>query len=341
MSGLDYGVIGNGASAALINREGRIDWCCLPAFDSSSVFAALLDEDRGGYFGLALDDQVEARQEYVERTNILRTVLRGESGEVEILDCMPRDRTPGETHHCPPEILRYVRVLVGRPRLRVAYCPRLEYGESDTTSENHGEYIKSITSAGSYESVYLYSDLPLEHVLSGEAQEIAGEHFLLLSYNEKLVPPTTENMRAELEPTRKYWLAWVGESPTFARYNDVIIRSSLVLRLLAYQKTGAVVAALTTSLPEEIGSGRNWDYRYCWLWDASMAIKVFTQIGHYRVGRNFLQYILDVIPYTNDKIQIMYGIRGERDLEERELSWLKGYENSGPVRVGDAAYVQK
>lgn len=124
MSGLDYGVIGNGASAALINKEGRIDWCCLPAFDSSSVFAALLDEERGGYFGLALDDQVEARQEYVERTNILRTVLRGESGTVEILDCMPRDRTPGEMHHCPPEILRYVRVLVGRPRLRVAYDPR-------------------------------------------------------------------------------------------------------------------------------------------------------------------------------------------------------------------------
>lgn len=341
MSGLDCGVIGNGASAALVDREGRIVWCCLPSFDSPSVFAALLDQENGGHFGLSLDDQFETNQEYVAQTNILRTVLRGESGEIEILDCMPRDRTPHETHHYPPEILRAIRVLEGQPRLRVAYSPRLAYGESTTTSENRGEYLKSMTVSGPYESVYLYSSLSLDHVLSGEAIEISGEHFLLLSYNEKLTPPTVEGMREERERTRKYWLAWVAESPTFGRYNDAIVRSSLVLRLLAYQKTGAVVAAVTTSLPEEIGSGRNWDYRYCWLRDASMAIKVFTQIGHYQVGKNFFQFILDVIPYKNEKIQIIYGIRGETNLKEKELAWLKGFEKSGPVRVGNAAYIQK
>ena len=341
MQSLNYGVIGNGTSAALISPEGRIDWCCLPAFDSPSVFASLLDTKRGGSFGITLTDLQRTEQEYIPSTNILRTTLYGTSGTIRLYDFMPRHKFADETYLCPPEIIRRVRVLDGTPKVRIQYDPKLGYAEGDMCSELRGEYIKSFTTSANYESVYLYSSIDLATVLAGEEFELKNEAYLLLSYNEKLQMPSLRTCRLAFERTKVYWLSWAADSHVFPEYNDVIERSSLVLKMLAYQKTGAVVAALTTSLPEEVGGVRNWDYRYCWLRDASMTINIFTQIGHYRVGRRFLQYILDVIPYKNEKIQIMYGIRGERQLTERELPWLSGYKNSAPVRVGNAAYTQK
>ena len=341
MDSLDYGVIGNGMSAALISPVGQIDWCCLPAFDSASVFASLLDEERGGSFGIALVDQQRTEQKYVPRTNILSTILHGDGGSLEILDFMPRYHPTANSTSFPPEIVRVLRPLSGQPRVRIAYNPRLGYAENTTLHSIGDEYLKSYTESGAYESVYLYSNLNLDQVLACDEISITDDAYLLLSYNEKIDLPTIDSIHLELERTRVYWLNWVALSRTFPEFNDIIERSSLTLKMLTYQRTGAVVAALTTSLPEEIGGERNWDYRYCWLRDASMTINVFTQIGHHGVGSRFLQYILDVIPYKNEKIQIMYGIRGERNLTERMLPWLSGYKGSAPVRVGNAAHSQK
>lgn len=341
MNSLDYGVIGNGMSAALISPEARIDWCCLPAFDSPSVFASILDTDIGGSFGITLVDATHTNQEYIPGTNILRTTIVGVSGTIRVYDFMPRHKYSAAEYHCPPEIIRRVRILDGAPRVKIEYNPKLGYAEGEMCSEVRGEYIKSYTTTADYESVYLYSNVDLDTVLNGTEFEPTGEFFLLLSYNEKLQAPNIRGCRLEFERTKVYWLSWSADSHVFPEYNDVIERSSLVLKMLSYQKTGAIVAALTTSLPEEVGGVRNWDYRYCWLRDASMTINIFTQIGHFRVGRRFMQFILDVIPYKNEKIQIMYGIRGERELGERTLPWLSGYKDSAPVRVGNAAYTQK
>lgn len=340
MTDMNYGVIGNGRSAALVHETGSIDWCCLPTFDSSSVFGAILDQDRGGTFGISIKDQVRHQQEYVPRTNILSTKLFGPTGEVEILDFMPRFKSAEHEYHCPPDVIRYIRPIKGRPQIHVDYRPALNYAEFPSISENQREYIKTTTSSGPYESVYLYSNLDLDSILKGTAIELDQEGFLWLSYNEKLRAPDIRRVELEFERTKVYWLAWVAESRSFPEYSEAIERSSLVLKLLAYQKTGAVLAAVTTSLPEEIGGQRNWDYRYCWLRDASMIVRVFTEIGHYRVGRRFQQFILDAIPYKREKIQLMYGIDGQRELPERTLPWLSGFEGSSPVRVGNAAYTQ-
>ena len=178
-------------------------------------------------------------------------------------------------------------------------------------------------------------------VLAGDAIELEGTHYFVLSYNQHIDDPDHDSVTLAYERTKVYWMNWVERTITFPRWNDTIERSLLVLKLLAYQRTGAVLAALTTSLPEEIGGVRNWDYRFCWLRDASMVIKVFTQLGHYRVGRRYLNFILDVIPYKDENVQIMYGIDRQKQLTETELDWLDGYQGSKPVRVGNAAYSQK
>jgi len=178
-------------------------------------------------------------------------------------------------------------------------------------------------------------------IVNGDPIKISSSRFLYLSYNQKLETPNKHSVELEMQRTRVYWMSWTAESGYYGKYHDIIERSSLVLKLLAYQKTGAVVAALTTSLPEELGSMRNWDYRFCWLRDASMTINVFTSMGHYNVGRRYLQFILDMVPYKDEEVQIMYGIDGQKTLTERSLDWLDGFEGSKPVRVGNAAYTQK
>jgi GH15 family glucan-1,4-alpha-glucosidase len=163
----------------------------------------------------------------------------------------------------------------------------------------------------------------------------------LLSYNQKLNDIDIDTIILEYEKTKVYWLNWSAETRRFSRFKAGIIRSALVLKLLSYQKTGAILAAVTTSIPEELGAERNWDYRYCWLRDASMNISVLTKLGHYKVAKRFIDFILDIIPYKDEKIQIVYGINGQKNLKEKILLTLAGYENTKPVRIGNAAYTQK
>ena len=341
MKNLDYGVIGNCRTAALVDAQGAIVWCCLPGFDATAVFAAILDPERGGEFAIKVDDDYTIRQAYQPKTNILVTTFSKGEDSFEVLDFMPRYRGRQHSYHCPPDIIRYIRPRSGRPVFRVRYRPRPCFGQYAVKTEVRRAYIKTGTLKGSYESVYLYSDLDLDAIAASDEITLDKPCYLLLSYNQKLSDLHLDHIQLEYQRTKVYWMSWSANTQRFSRYNDEIHRSALVLKLLACQKSGAILAALTTSLPEEIGAERNWDYRFCWLRDASMTITVLTKLGHYNAARRFLNFILDILPFKDEKIQIMYGINGEKRLTERILGWLEGYEGSRPVRVGNAAYTQK
>ncbi len=338
---LDYGVIGNCMSAALVSKAGCIEWCCLPRFNSPSVFSKILDRAKGGEFGFAPDPGYTVSQRYIKRTNILCTLFSNGTDSFEVIDYMPRHKHDRKDYHCPPEIVRFIHHLSGNPRIRVNYDPRLGYAQHETRNQIIDGYIKSFTAQGAYESVYLYTDFPSDKVLHGEELAFQEDHYFVLSYNQKLLPLNADKVYFDFERTKVYWLDWVDRTTNVGRYSDAVIRSALVLKLLSFQKTGALLAAVTTSLPEVPGGNRNWDYRFCWIRDASMTISVLKSLNHHNVAAGFLNFILDVIPFKDEKIQIMYGIRGEKRLTEKELDWLSGYADSRPVRIGNNAYLQK
>jgi len=341
MNNLNYGIIGNCRSAALVSDRGSIDWCCLPNFNSSSIFAALLDRNKGGHFAIECDPSYSVTQKYIRNTNILCTTFASPEGSFELLDFMPRYRNKGNGHYNPPDLIRYLRLVSGKPTFHVRYEPRLEYASYLTKSTIGSHYIKSFTTKGDYDSVYLYTNLEKKKVLSGDRILLTEDAYFLLSYNQKLLEQTTERSYLKLQRTIVYWLNWADETRKFSCYQEEIMRSALTLKLLSYDQSGAVLAAATTSLPETIGETRNWDYRFCWLRDASMVIKVMTGLGHMSLSRRFLDFIIRIIPDKDEKIQIMYGIDGERKLTEKVLGHLEGYEGSAPVRIGNAAYKQK
>ena len=341
MDNLNYAIVGNCKSAALVSERGSIDWLCLPQFDSPSVFAKLLDTEKGGSFEILTDDGYIVKQAYIKRTNILVTKYIKDEHQFEVIDFMPRYLNEANKHYTPPDLIRYIRHKSGKPVFKVKYNPRLEYALYKTITENRDGYIKSYTSKGTYDSMYLYSNFDNGKILKGEEIELTEDGFFLLSYNKKILKQTTDRSYLKLQRTKVYWLNWSERTRIFAKYNNEILRSALVLKLLSFDKSGAILAALTTSLPETIGEIRNWDYRYCWLRDASMVIKVMTGLGHSHVARRYLNFIIDIVPDKDEKIQIMYGINGEKKLTERILTHFSGYKNSSPVRIGNDAYRQK
>lgn len=341
MDTLDYGLIGNGKSAALIAKSGSLDWCCLPNFNSASVFAKLLDKKKGGHFSFEVTSDYTISQKYLRKTNILCTTYASEDAGFQVLDFMPRYREDDGTFYTPPDVVRYIHVLKGIPKFKVRYEPRLNYAREETITENHRYYLKSFTKTGTYDSLYLYTSLDLDQVLTGEEISLEGNAYFLMGYHEKLREQNLERAYLKFQRTKTYWMNWSESTTKFPYYDEAINRSALVLKAMTYQKTGAVLAAVTTSLPETIGEVRNWDYRFCWIRDASMVIKVLTSLGHRESAQSFLQFIIDLIPNKNEKLQIMYGINGEKELTENVLDHLEGYEGSKPVRVGNAAYSQK
>lgn len=343
MINLDYGIIGNCTSAALVSKSGAVEWLCLPVFDSASVFASLLDKQRGGSFEIITTKDYSYSQKYMPKTNILVTRFSNGNDSFEIIDFMPRyhHKNGGDHVYSPPDLIRYLKLKSGNPKFKIKYDPKLEYAEKETITEVRKEYIKSYTPKGVYDSLYLYSNLDNEKVVNGNEISLTENLFFLVSYNQKLMPQTVERAYLKLQRTKVYWLNWAEETHKFSHYNKEVLRSALVLKLLSYDKTGAVLAAATTSLPETIGEIRNWDYRFCWLRDASMVIKVMTKLGHWKIAERFMNFIIDLISDKDEKIQIMYGINKEKNLKERILTHFSGYENSAPVRIGNAAYKQK
>jgi GH15 family glucan-1,4-alpha-glucosidase len=341
MDNLDYGIIGNCRSAALISKTGSLEWCCLPEFDSSSVFAKILDDKIGGSFEIHVSEEYSISQRYKKNTAILITRYSDGDNTFELHDFMPRYYAENGKYHAPPELARYVRHIKGKPRFKVLYDPKLEYAIGETRSYVKKNFIVSLTDNEKFDTVFLYTSFNKNAVLEGRELEVTKNGYFLLTYNEKILQPDSRKIYLDLENTKVYWLNWTNRTPTYNQYNKEITRSAITLKLLSYDKSGAVLAAATTSLPETIGEVRNWDYRFCWIRDASMVIKVMAQLGHKNVARRYLQFIIDLIPDKDEKLQIMYGINKEKNLTEVTLDHLSGYKGSKPVRVGNAAYKQK
>ncbi|UJH67731.1 glycoside hydrolase family 15 protein [Allomuricauda sp. SCSIO 65647] len=341
MDNLDYGIIGNCHSAALISKTGSIDWCCLPEFDSASVFAKLLDKDIGGSFEILVSDEYTIQQRYTTDTAILKTKFSNGDDVFEIHDFMPRYYKQNGKYHSPPEIIRYVRHISGKPVFTIKYDPKLGYAQNETKSHIKPDFIASLTKNGKFDTTFLYTSFDKRSVMEGLPIILREDGYFLLAYHEKIFMPSTRRSYLDLERTKVYWLNWSNKTPNYNKYNAQIARSAITLKLLSYDRSGAVLAAATTSLPETIGEVRNWDYRFCWIRDASMVIKVVSELGHENMARRYLKFIIDIIPHKGEKMQIMYGINGEKRLTEETLEHLSGYMNSKPVRVGNAAYLQK
>lgn len=342
MKTLDYGVIGNCRSAALVSKTGQIDWLCFPDFDSPSIFGRLLDEEKGGSFGILTSDDYKISQAYIEQTNILQTKFDNGLAAFELIDFMPRYQTGSNTHYTPPEVYRFIRILYGSPIIRIDYSPAMNYASDITVQQNiNDEFVRTNSSNNHKDTAYLYSNLSLQDIIDGNEIVLTKDSFFLFSYYQKLIPIDIERVNLEYQRTMVYWLNWSNRSRKFINYNEEITRSMLVLKLMSFHRTGAVLAALTTSLPESIGEERNWDYRFCWVRDASMSIKTLLKLNHHGAASRFITFIKNILKSKNDSLQIMYGIRGERVLTEKLLPHLSGFENSRPVRIGNEAYIQK
>lgn len=341
MDNYDYGIIGNCSSAALISKDCSVDWLCLPFFDSPSLFAKILDEKKGGFFKVSAVDEESSHQQYILHTAILKTTFKTKHGEFEVNDYMPRFNNSRQGYYCPSEIHRKIRVISGKPRIKINLNAAPNYAFSDADYAVKENHIKIMSKKGHYNSFYLYSNLNHEDIIKGKEIELEKYSFFLLSYHEKLEKIENDKIFLEYEKTKSYWLDW-GQKTTYPeKYKEEVIRSALTLKLLMYQRTGAVVAAATTSLPEIIGRDRNWDYRYCWIRDAAMIIDLYVRIGHMESADGFIKFILDRMLLKHEDISIMYGINGEEMLDEKTLDYLAGYKDSKPVRIGNAAYTQK
>ena len=337
---LNYGAVGNCRTAALISETGNIEWLCLPEFDSPSIFAALLDREKGGCFGFEVSEAYRTEQSYIPHTNILSTHFISDEAEFTVLDFMPYYRAQNSEHYLPAELYRYVRRIRGVPRFRVHYAPAPDYARGKTIRNVGTEYIESYSSLNATDRQYLYSSIPLEDIERSREIVLEKDEFFLLSYNEKVIPVDIEREKLEYCRTLVYWLNWSNRTKKYTLYNDVIERSLLTLKLMSYYN-GAMLAALTTSLPETVGEVRNWDYRFCWLRDASMSIETLFKVGHPGVAQRFMRFIQSTFTADRDSFQIMYGIRGERQLTETILEHLSGYKGSKPVRIGNDAYHQR
>lgn len=347
----DYhlGMIGNGRTCALIDAFGKIVFCCLPNFDSGTVFASILDEEKGGSFWLEMVDGGVTGQTYEPNSNVLVTAFEGADGAFELIDFMPRYSSDGRAeaaNDVGPDVVRKLKVLHGLPKIRIHYDPRLEYGHGETEVVPEGDLLKATTHwIGEhqmiYESMYLWTDMDLDAVRSGEEIVLVGDRFLFMSYHDKVQIPDMGLVDLMLQRTRAYWMLWAARTHLPKKYRESSMRSALVLKMLQFDPTGAILAAATTSLPETIGEERNWDYRFCWLRDASMTVGVLRKIGHPAMSTGFIDWMLHTVPTKDDSLQIMYGLRGEKILTERTLHHFSGYKGSAPVRVGNAAYNQE
>ncbi len=341
MNNLNYGVIGNCRSAALVSEKGSIDWCCLPDFDSPSVFAKLLDNEKGGFFSFLVNDNYKVSQKYLKRTNVLCTEYRSSEGTFEVIDFMPRYKLVDNDYFAPAEIYRYIKHISGTPKFSVRYCPMFNYAKEEVSNITEDNHIRTYSKVKPTNCMYLYTSLNFSDILNSEEISLTEHKFILLSYNQKLINIDIDRVYLEFQRTKVYWLNWTNRSKKFKLYTEEIIRSLLILKIMSSQSTGAVLAALTTSIPETIGGVRNWDYRFCWLRDASMSIDTLLNMGHSYSAQRFLGYLKGILKSKSDSFQVMYGIRGEKELTEITLPHLSGYENSKPVRIGNAAFSQR
>jgi GH15 family glucan-1,4-alpha-glucosidase len=330
----EHGVIGDLHTVALVGTEGTIDWYCPGRFDAPSVFGAILDAEKGGFYRIAPEDEGwTSKQLYHPDTNVLITRFLADEGVIEVVDFMPV--------HQPGRLVRRVQGIRGGQRLRVEVEPRFDYGRA--SHETMVDASGAVFSADG-QKLALASPVQLERTERGVAAAFsveAGESVTFVLDDGAMRSSYHEDQLQQLfVGTVSYWLGWLKQSRYTGRWREAVNRSALTLKLLTYAPTGAIVAAPTTSLPEQIGGPRNWDYRFTWIRDASFSLYALLRLGFTSEAEAFMGWLMSRVQESEGRIgplQIMYGIDGRADLEELELSHLEGYRGSRPVRIGNAA----
>ncbi|MGB5184035.1 MAG: glycoside hydrolase family 15 protein [Xanthobacteraceae bacterium] len=332
----DYALIGDCRSAALVSRGGSIDWLCWPRFDSEACFAALLGSRDHGRWLVAPHDDARITRQYRANTLILETFFETADGAAVLVDFMP-------FHGERSEIVRLVHGTRGRVRMHTELILRFGYGAVvPWVTRLESGVLRAIAGP---DMVLLRTPVHLKGknmTTVGEFTVMRGETIpLVLSYarSHRPVPPARDPT-ASLEATEKFWKDWTAKCRPAGEWSDAVQRSMITLKALTYAPTGGIVAAPTTSLPEKIGGERNWDYRYCWLRDATLTLLGAMHAGYYEEAEAWREWLLRAVAGSPDQLQIMYGIAGERRLTEWIVDWLPGYEKSAPVRIGNAAHTQ-
>ena len=334
---LDHVAIGNGRGIGLVAPTSDIDWLCLPRFDSPTIFGRLLDEEKGGTFAFIGVDGQRRKGElrYLRNTNVSRVVFEDGDSAYEVVDFLPRI-PKGLGGHAPLELIRLVRPLRGHPRMRVVFDPRPGFALHPPTLIETANGI-DIRWAGP--TFHLTTNCPVAYVLGGRDLTLTRPLWFCLSFG---LPSAIDSLAAveeSLSLTIQGWRAWAKTCALPGFHDDDVLRSALCLKLHQYVDTGAIIAATTTSIPEAIGTPRTWDYRYCWLRDSAFVVEALRRLGHLNEGELFLNYLRNVV--ESGPIQPLYGIDGARELEELTLEHLRGWNGNGPVRVGNAAFVQQ
>jgi GH15 family glucan-1,4-alpha-glucosidase len=340
----NYGVIGNMRSIALVGMDGSIDFLCYPEFDSPTVFAALLDDKEGGRFQIEPQlTNARVRQLYLPETNILLTRFLAEEGVAELTDYMPIEND-GEQ---PNEIVRTVAVIRGNVRFKMCCQPRFNYAASAHRTEISGGCAMFFPDEDLCTPMALYSTCALEQ----QSQDVAGDFILQAGETATFVlggvrpqgqQPEMELVEQRFRETARFWRSWIAKSKYKGRWREMVQRSALMLKLLFSREHGSLIAAPTFSLPESIGGVRNWDYRFTWLRDATFSLYALIRLGFVEEAGAFIGWLKGRLGDDAERgpLQVMYGIDGRQKLDELTLDHLRGYEDSRPVRIGNAAYQQ-
>ncbi|MEU6374325.1 glycoside hydrolase family 15 protein [Streptomyces sp. NPDC046909] len=346
----DHGMVGDLQTAALVSSDGVIDWFCAPRFDSPSIFAALLDHDRGGHFAITVEGaEVTTRQLYLAETAILITRFLTPDGVGEVVDFMPVDRP--ETATDRHRLVRAMRVTRGRIRFTLTCRPRFDYARAPHRLTLHDDGTAHFEGPGT--DLHLQPAGPVRLERDGDSDDVravvdleqgqlaAAVLTTCAAGGEPPPPPVPEAVYAEFEATRAFWYGWIRRSRYRGRWQETVNRSAITLKLLTYAPTGAPIAALTAGLPEQLGGERNWDYRYTWVRDASLSLHALFGLGFAEEAHAFRHWLGDRLregrTVTGEPLQIMYRIDGDPHLTEETLDHLEGYRGSAPVRIGNGA----
>jgi len=329
------GIIGNCAFLAHVRKDTNIVWLCFPRFDSSFVFGGLLDEEKGGEFSiLPPQENFETHQYYIENTNVLCTEITTPEGKYRVTDLAPR-YFKSDRYFRPLMLVRKIEPIEGNPRIKVICEPVGDYGKTQARSHKGSNHIEYLGIGG---RLRLTTNISLSYIEDQSHFILNEPKYLFLTYGSPMEAPIQDTSETFLNKTIQYWRGWVKSTSISDFYQEQVIRSALVLKIHQYEDTGAIIASSTTSLPESPNSGRNWDYRYCWMRDTFYTLNAFNNIGHFEEVEKYFNYIANIALQENrPRFQPLYTISGTSKIVEQE-SELSGYQNNRPVRIGNQAY---
>lgn len=347
----DYAILGDCRAAALVSRDGSVDWLCWPRFDKGAIFAALLDREHGGFWRIAPSGSYRSRRAYLENSNLLQTTFESGTGTATLTDLMPALSEAAKRNRLVPdhELIRVLECTTGYVEVQVHFSPRQNYGSSGVRITKLAKL--GYRMEGGKGTYWLRVNTPLEiqhgyqgDFISGNAALREGQKiYFSLSYAEEapaVIPPLGLSLENRITESLQWWQAWAGRASYDGPYRANVLRSALALKLLTYAPSGAVIAAPTTSLPERMGGTLNWDYRYCWLRDASLTIRAMLALGYVEEADDFMDWMLHTTHLTQPELRILYDVYGQDTGKEKFLPHLSGFRGSRPIRIGNDARKQ-